>query len=232
MRSLLLLICLCACSAEPVPVRCAADDNCAPGSWCSVAGQCATSAACAGNTGPACAVPAPTGLAAVGGQNQISLAWNTSAGASAYAIRRSTRAGGPYTDLATQPAAGYADQGLSAATSYYYVVHAVGPGGPGADSSEVAGLTVPAAPGHLTAATGAATGAIDLNWDPSPGVTGYRVSRASADGVFKKVADTPSTPASFTDSGLASGAVYSYEVAALNASGPSAHSPVATASAR
>ena len=229
MRHALWLLLLCGCSAQLGPVRCATDDNCAPGAYCSAAGQCAEAAACAGNADVSCAVVAPAGLSAAGGQGQIALAWNTTGGASGYAVRRGTRAGGPYTDVITLATAGYLDMGLSPATTYHYVVHAIGPGGPGADSAEVAALTVPAPPAHLTATPG--NGSIALSWDPSAGVTGYRVLRASTDGVYHLLVDVPATPASAVDSGLPSGASYSYTVAALNASGASARSPVATATA-
>jgi hypothetical protein len=231
MRIVLFALLLCAaCSAQLGPVKCATDDNCEPNAYCSVAGQCAEAALCAGNTAPACAVDAPSGLSAAGGQGQVTLAWNTLGGAQSYVLRRASHTGGPYADLVTQPAAGYLDQGLSPATSYYYVVHAVGPGGPGADSAEAAALTVPATPAHLSAT--ADVGSISLSWDPSAGVTGYRVSRAAADGVFKLLVNAPATPTTYVDSGLAAGASYSYAVAALNASGASARSPIAGATAR
>ena len=230
MRQALLCLLLCGCSAQLGPVRCATDDHCAPGSYCSVGGLCADAASCAGKPDPACAVLAPTGVSAVGGQNQVSLAWNTIGGATGYGVRRSIHAGGPYSDLPTLASAGLLDQGLSAATRYYYLVHAIGPGGPGADSAEASALTVPATPANLTATPGA--GAITLNWDPSPGVTGYRISRASADdGVYQLLINAPATPASYLDSGLVAGKTFSYVVAALNASGASARSTAATATA-
>ena len=218
------------CSAQLGPVRCASADNCAPGTYCSVAGQCAAPAQCTGDPGAACAVTAPTGLAAVGEQHQVSLSWSTVGGATSYVVRRAIQSGGPYSEAATLPEAGLVDQGLSAATGYYYLVHAVGPGGAGADSAEVSGLTVPDPPAHLTAT--ASTGAITLGWDPAPGVTGYRITRAGSDGVFARLADTGATPTSYVDSGLAFGATWSYAVLSLNASGASAASPIASATAQ
>lgn len=224
---LLLIFCVCGCSTEPGAVRCATDDNCPPAWFCSVAEVCAEPATCADSTAPACTVLAPSGLSAVGDQGQISLAWNTTGGATGYVVRRANRTGGPYADLATQATAGFVDQGLAAATSYFYVVHALGPGGPGADSVEASGLTTPAAPAHLSAAGGA--GAITLNWEPAPGVTGYRLSRAGADGVFLKLLDAGPSPTTYVDSGLAAGATWAYQVRALNQSGASPASPTATA---
>ena len=218
---------LCGCSTQLGPVRCASADNCAQGTYCSVAGFCADPARCAGDSSTGCAVIAPTGLAAVGEQHQISLSWSTVGGATSYVVRRAIHSGGPYSDAATLPESGLVDQGLSAATSYFYLVHAVGPGGPGADSAEASGLTVPDAPAHLTASGGA--GAISLSWDPSPGVAGYRILRAGADGVFAKLINTESPSTSYVDGGLGPGASWSYAVLALNASGASGPSPVASA---
>ncbi len=218
---------LAACSTDLGQVRCDTDDNCAPGTWCSVAGFCADSGACAGSSDASCTVVAPTGLTALGQNKQVSLSWSTTGGATGYVVRRAIRAGGPYTDAATQPAAGFIDTGLSPATTYFYVVHAVGPAGPSADSAEANALTVPASPAHLTATGGAAQ--ISLAWDPAPAATGYRLLRAGGSGVFSKLRDVAATPTTALDTGLANGATWSYAVAALNATGPGPVSPVASA---
>ena len=44
---------------------------------------------------------APTGLAATAGNEQVSLTWNASAGATSYHVKRGTVTGGPY--IATLP---------------------------------------------------------------------------------------------------------------------------------
>jgi hypothetical protein len=218
---------LAACSTELGQVRCDTDDNCAPGTWCSAAGFCADSAACAGSTDGSCAVVAPTGLTALGQDKQVSLSWNTTGGAASYVVRRAIKAGGPYSDVVTQAVAGFLDTGLSPGTTYFYVVHAVGPGGPGADSAEASALTLPAAPAHLSASGG--TAQISLAWDPVPGATGYRLLRAGPSGVFAKLREVAPTPTTAVDGSLTSGATWSYEVVALNATGPGPASPIASA---
>ncbi len=172
MRLVSLLALLTGCSAQLGTVLCASDDNCAPGTYCSAAGQCATPAACAADTSADCAVAAVTGLAAVGEERQISLSWNTVGGASSYVVERGIHAGGPYSTAASPSSAGLIDTGLAPATTYYYVVHAIGPGGPGADSTEASALTLPAAPANLSATPG--PGEITLSWDPVANPTGYR----------------------------------------------------------
>ena len=223
----LLVACLWSCSAELGPVHCLGDDNCPPGGYCSAAGQCAEPAACVGKQTPSCAVLAPAGLSAIGQRAQVSLGWDSVGGATGYAVRRAITAGGPYFDVATTQVVGLLDQGLSPATSYFYVVHAIGPGGPGPDSPEVSALTVPAPPGHLSAAPGPAE--ISLRWDPVAGVTSYRVARAGSSGGFATLGTTSSTGTTYVDANLAAGSSWSYEVVALNPSGESAPSPIATA---
>ena len=93
------------------------------------------------------AVPtAPTGLAAaVISSNQISLTWNVAANAMGYNVKRSTTNGGPYVIIATGLAAtNYADNGLAAGPTYYYVVSGESAGGESVDSAQAGtGLTPP-----------------------------------------------------------------------------------------
>jgi len=92
--------------------------------------------------------------------------------------------------------------------------------------------TPPSAPSALTA-TAAGTTQINLAWTASTddiGVTGYRVERCQGAGctTFAQIA-TPTT-ASFSDTGLAAGTSYSYQVRAVDAAGNlSAYSNTATA---
>ena len=81
--------------------------------------------------------PAPTGLTATPGDFQVSLTWNTSAGAESYNVHRSTTSGALYTTIATSVTANsYTDTGLNNGTTYYYVVSAVNSFGESAASNE------------------------------------------------------------------------------------------------
>ena len=75
-------------------------------------------------TGNNLAPAVPTGLAAVAGNNQVSLTWNTVSGANTYTIGRSTNPAGPYTTLSAGAvvAGSYLDNTAVNGTTYYYVV--------------------------------------------------------------------------------------------------------------
>jgi hypothetical protein len=114
--------------------------SCGGGSYNSPAGG-------GGGTAPA----APSGLAAVAGNQQISLTWNASAGATSYHVKRGTVAGGPYTQVAAPTTNSDTDTGLTNSTAYYYVVSAVNSYGESANSSEISATPAgPSASVHVT----------------------------------------------------------------------------------
>src|SRR5256885_14365619 len=79
--------------------------------------------ACGSDKKPAQPPAAPTGLAATGGNAQISLTWNAVPGASYNVLRGD--ASGHETQHATSSTASYTDSSLPASTTYFYVVQAV-----------------------------------------------------------------------------------------------------------
>jgi fibronectin type 3 domain-containing protein/regulation of enolase protein 1 (concanavalin A-like superfamily) len=89
----------------------------------------------------------PTGLAVtVDSASRINLTWSASSGATGYNVKRATVSGGPYTTVATSiGSTSFTDTGLSASTTYYYVVSAVNLGGESANSSQASGTTQPGA---------------------------------------------------------------------------------------
>ena len=81
--------------------------------------------------------PAPTNLNATPGNNQVSLTWNASAGATTYNVKRSTTNGGPYTNvLVGVTGTSVTDIGLNNGTTYFYVVTAVNASGESPLSSQ------------------------------------------------------------------------------------------------
>jgi Glycoside hydrolase family 44 len=79
----------------------------------------------------------PTGLTATPGDQQVSLTWNGSSGASSYHIKRAATSGGPYTQVATTTANNDIDASLTNGTKYFYVVSAANAAGEGGSSTEV-----------------------------------------------------------------------------------------------
>src|SRR5205814_1253647 len=117
---------------------------------------------------PAPPPAAPSNLAATAvSQTQINLTWRDNSGVELnYIVARSTTSGGPYTDIATLPAnsISYNNTGLTANTTYYYVVRATNDTGPSPNSNQASALTWPNeiivdnANGGFTASTSWSTG--------------------------------------------------------------------------
>jgi fibronectin type 3 domain-containing protein len=82
--------------------------------------------------------PAPTGLTAILGPNQVILSWTPSPAATSYNVKRATTSGGPYTTVASGiTSTNYVNTGLANGVTYYYVVSAFNAIGTGPDSAEV-----------------------------------------------------------------------------------------------
>ena len=138
------------------------------------------------NSTPASATlrpPAPSGLTASPGNNQVALSWTAASGATSYTLMRGTNLGGPYpTVVATGPGTSTTDTGLTNGTTYYYVVTASnggGESGPSTEASAMPQVAPPSAPTGLTAATTTSgDGPVALSWTASSGtVDSYSVKR-------------------------------------------------------
>jgi len=82
----------------------------------------------------------PTGLAATPGNQQVTLSWTASAGASGYHVKRGSVTGGPYTQVAAPSATSCVDPSLTNGTTYYYVVSAFNASSESANSAEVSAM--------------------------------------------------------------------------------------------
>jgi mono/diheme cytochrome c family protein len=205
------------------------------------AGESAASAQVAATTLPAGSPPpavpsAPTGLNATGGDNQVTLTWPAVSGATSYNVYRSTTTG--VTTANGTKVAGvsspFADTGLAASTTYFYIVTAVNGTGESSASAQASATTnapaatAPAAPTGLMATGG--TKQVTLSWNLVAGATSYNLYWATASGVTiatgTKVAGVTSP---FIQTGLVDSTAYFFIVTAVNGTGESIASAEATA---
>lgn len=167
--------------------------------------------------------PAPANLVATGGDAQITLAWEASAAATSYSVKRATVSGGPYALIATGLAGtGYSDAAVVKGTTYFYVVTASNLGGESAASNQASATPAPAAPVGLSATAGNAQ--VALSWGTSSGATSYTVKRAVVSGGPYGIVASGLTATSYNDTSVSNGTTYFYVVTASNAAGESANS--------
>ncbi|MBA4149187.1 MAG: fibronectin type III domain-containing protein [Verrucomicrobia bacterium] len=180
---------------------------------------------------------APSGLSATSiSSSQINLAWtDNSSNEDNFIVARSTTSGGPYTDIATlgSNVTSFNNTGLSANTTYYYVVRASNSGGASANSNQASATTAqnpPAAPSNLTATTVSQT-QINLSWtDNSSNESNFIVGRSTTSGgPYTDIATLGANVTSFNNTGLIAGTTYYYVVRASNSGGSSANSAQASA---
>jgi fibronectin type 3 domain-containing protein len=184
---------------------------------------CASTGYKGGGGGQTTVPAAPTGLAALAGNAQVTLNWMASSGATGYYVKRSTTTGGPYMQIATEASASYTDTGLTNGTKYFYVVSAYSSAGQSANSAEVKATPVqpaPSAPTGLAATAGNAQ--VSLSWTATSGASSYHVKRSTTSGAETQIAAPTSN--SFSDTGLTDGTKYFYVVSAANSGGESANS--------
>jgi fibronectin type 3 domain-containing protein/regulation of enolase protein 1 (concanavalin A-like superfamily) len=168
--------------------------------------------------------PTPTGLAATAGNDQVTLNWNASSGATSYNVKRSTTSGSGYATIASPTTTSYTDTTAVNGTTYYYVVSAVNAGGESTNSSQISATPeppIPPTPGGLVAAAG--NNQVALNWNASSGATSYNVKRSTTSGSGYATIASPTTT-SYTDTTAVNGTTYYYVVSAVNGGGESANS--------
>ena len=165
---------------------------------------------------------APTGFTATSGNGSVALAWNASAGANSYKVKRGTVPGGPYTEVATSnpPNMNFTDRAAANGTTYYYVVTALNGAGESVNSIEASATPIaqPAAPTGLAATS--ANGSVSLTWIAPVGAASYMIWRAVSGVQLGNVPlVTGLTAAIYTDTQVTKGTSYVYWVQAVNAGG-------------
>ena len=170
-------------------------------------------------------VPTPSGVTAMPGNGQVTIAWTAQTDATSYNIYWSTTPGvtttsGTKITGATSP---YIHSGLTNGTTYYYVVTSVNKDGESAPSSEVSATLGQPAPTGVTATPG--NGQITIAWTAEADATSYNIYWSTTPGVTTtsgtKIAGVASP---HIHSGLTNGTTYYYVVTAASNDGESAPS--------
>lgn len=109
---------------------------------------------------PSVTPAAPVALLASPGDGVVPLRWQSSFGATSYAVKRATSSGGPYSTIASGiTASSYTDATVTNGTTYYYTVTATNSAGTSGDSPEDS--ATPSVPPVNVASGGTATDSAD-----------------------------------------------------------------------
>jgi glucuronoarabinoxylan endo-1,4-beta-xylanase len=206
-------------------------------------------------SGASCAsAPSAPGslLASAASTSNINLSWTgvtppANCSISSYTVYRSTVSGftpSASNQVGTASGTSFSDSGLSAATTYYYVVEAADGAGSSGPSSQASATTqsvggsctsVPGAPSGLSAAA-TSSGSINLSWNAvtppaNCSISSYSVYRSTTSGFTPSSSNRVGTASgtSFANSGLTASTTYYYLVEAVDGAGSSAASSQASA---
>ncbi|MFN0253072.1 MAG: fibronectin type III domain-containing protein [Kofleriaceae bacterium] len=183
--------------------------------------EIATTAATTFPAGSSVSPPANVGATALS-PSRIDVAWDSVAGATKYYVFQAQGAG-PSMYVGTALTNSWEAIGLSANTSYSYVIQAVDSADLPSTDSAVASATTPsdapplAAPANLSA-TAVSSSQIELSWDAVTGAANYYVFLSTVGGpLYVTTVTAPQT--SLSASGLQANTEYTYVVEAVDAAG-------------
>ncbi|MFH1226477.1 MAG: SBBP repeat-containing protein, partial [Planctomycetota bacterium] len=160
--------------------------------------------------------------------SQINLAWtNNSTHVTGFKVERKDGVNGTYAAITTIVEANitvYSDTGLADGTVYYYRVRAYNAVTNSVYGASASGAT-PVNPPSALSAMVVSLSQIDISWTDNSAVgPGFKIERKTgAGGTYAQIALAGAGITSYSNTGLASEAVYYYRVRAYNASGDSAY---------
>lgn len=146
---------------------------------------------------------------------KIQITWNPVDGIGSYRVYRKVNSGS-WTDVATVNGLSYTDSNVSTGNKYTYTARCMSGG------SVVSGYESTVSTRYLAVPTVTAAskkvGEVTLNWTKISGASKYKIYRKTAATNWTEIATTGDT-ASFTDSGLKSGGMFTYAVSAIDNDG-------------
>ncbi|MBT2564123.1 putative Ig domain-containing protein [Pedobacter sp. ISL-68] len=161
-------------------------------------------------------------VASVINNTQIKLSWPVSATATAYSVKRSLTAGGPYTTIqAAITLNSFTDPAPVPEVNNYYVITAFTGDMESANSNVVFANVPPGIPGRPVVTN--QSDRISLLWDAANGASSYKVKRGTVSGGPYTTVATVSTT-SYTDTNVTGGNPYFYVLSSVGATKESANS--------
>jgi hypothetical protein len=191
---------------------------------------------------PTSAPATPDGLTTAINHGAVTLSWNAVPGANYYTVQRGTVVNLPtgyvpfYSTLSnTTTNNSYTDVSGTLGCTYSYTVTASSAGGVSAAAPAILAKPIPPPPAtppanvRLSDNVTSSNQSPTISWSPVSGAVGYILFRSSSpNGPFSFPANyvMSLTTTNWTDSGLTTNALYTYEVVAMNAAGVSGNSAV------
>jgi YD repeat-containing protein len=183
------------------------------------------------NVGYPVVPPAPTNLTATAVSGAITLNWTASLGASTYTVYESTSISGPFAAIQSGiTSTTYSVSPVVDGTTYYFyviAVNSIGSSGPSNIASATAFGSLPAPPTNLVAVPG--NSSVALNWSGSLGANTYTVYYSTSSSGTFNLWTSGLTGTACTVSPLSNGTTYFFYVVAVNSTGVSTDSNVASA---